>query len=76
MIHVYNMHEAKTNLSKLVKLAEAGEKIVIARAGMPSVELTIVRPKPRPKLGEFEPLDIWIPEDFDALNPKIWKDYL
>jgi prevent-host-death family protein len=28
-----NIHEAKTELSKLVERAEAGEEIVIARAG-------------------------------------------
>jgi prevent-host-death family protein len=28
-----NMHEAKTNLSKLVDLAAKGEEIVIAKAG-------------------------------------------
>ena len=33
------MHEAKTNLSKLVERAEAGEDIVIARNGEPVVRL-------------------------------------
>jgi prevent-host-death family protein len=34
------MHEAKTNLSKLVERAQAGEDIVIARNGNPVVRLT------------------------------------
>ena len=32
-----NIHEAKTNLSKLIARAEAGEEIVIARGGEPVV---------------------------------------
>jgi prevent-host-death family protein len=36
------MHEAKTNLSKLVARAQAGEDIVIARNGTPVVRLTPV----------------------------------
>ena len=36
------MHEAKTNLSKLVERAQAGEDIVISRNGTPVVRLTPV----------------------------------
>ncbi len=75
MSHVYNMHEAKTNLSKLVKLAESGARVTIARAGKPGFELTLVKAKPRPKLGEFEPLDIRILQDFDSSNQD-WIDAL
>lgn len=34
-----NMHDAKTNLSKLVEAAEQGETIVIARNGRPAALL-------------------------------------
>jgi prevent-host-death family protein len=34
-----NVHHAKTNLSKLILRAEAGEEVVIARAGKPVVKL-------------------------------------
>ncbi|HEY3726212.1 MAG TPA: type II toxin-antitoxin system prevent-host-death family antitoxin [Solirubrobacteraceae bacterium] len=37
------MHEAKTKLSQLVKRAESGEDIVIARNGKPAVRLVAVR---------------------------------
>ena len=30
-----NMHEAKTNLSKLIAFLEKGEEIIIAKAGNP-----------------------------------------
>ena len=38
-----NMHEAKSQLSKLGKLAWEGEEIVIARAGEPWLHLTPYR---------------------------------
>ena len=34
-----NVHEAKTQLSRLLLQAEAGETVVIARAGKPSAQL-------------------------------------
>jgi prevent-host-death family protein len=37
------MHEAKTNLSKLVERAEGGEDIVITRRGEPAVRLVPAR---------------------------------
>jgi prevent-host-death family protein len=39
---VFNIHEAKTSLSKLVALAEAGEEIVIARHNIPVVKIVPV----------------------------------
>lgn len=40
-----NVHEAKTNLSKLLEQVEQGETVVIARAGKPVAELTAVSTK-------------------------------
>jgi prevent-host-death family protein len=37
-----NMHDAKSQLSRLVERAQAGEEIVIARAGSPAVRLVPV----------------------------------
>jgi prevent-host-death family protein len=36
---VINIHDAKSNLSKLIAAAERGEEVVIARAGKPVVKL-------------------------------------
>lgn len=41
------MHEAKTNLSKLVERAEGGEDIVIQRRGQPVARLVAIREEPR-----------------------------
>ena len=43
MARIVNMHEAKTDLSRLVAQAMAGEEVIIARAGTPAVRLTPVR---------------------------------
>ena len=39
MTQTVNVHDAKTHLSKLLERAEAGEEIVIARAGRPVARL-------------------------------------
>jgi prevent-host-death family protein len=50
-----NMHEAKTQLSKLVARVEGGEQIVITRAGKPAAKLVPVPTKLGPrKLGGWE----------------------
>ena len=39
MTDVVNVHEAKTQLSRLLERVEAGEEVVIARAGRPVARL-------------------------------------
>lgn len=54
-MHTINMHEAKTNLSKLVEEAIAGEEVVIARAGAPMVRLVPVQRTVTPRTpGRFK----------------------
>ena len=38
-MEIVNVHEAKTNLSKLLERARAGEEIIIAKAGVPYARL-------------------------------------
>jgi len=62
---VVKIHEAKTNLSKLIARAEAGEEIVIARDDKPVVKLTAIEPKrKRPQFGAMK--GIWpnLPDAF------------
>ena len=64
-----NVHEAKTNFSKLLKRVEAGEEVTIARAGVPVAKLVPAQPKrERRKLGIDEG-KIYIAPDFDAPLP-------
>jgi prevent-host-death family protein len=43
---IHTIHAAKTNLSKLVERAEAGDEVVIARGKTPVVRLTPVHSAP------------------------------
>ncbi len=54
MDNVFNMHEAKSQLSKLVALARQGETVTIAIHGKPVVKLVPVDPQPVFGLGEDE----------------------
>jgi len=47
-----NMHEAKTHLSSLVARSARGEKIVIARDGVPVARLVSIK-KPGPRRRSF-----------------------
>lgn len=46
-----NVHEAKTNLSKLLERVRRGEGITIARAGKPSARLVPIEPPPERRPG-------------------------
>ena len=65
-----NMHEAKTQLSRLVKAAANGEPFIIARAGKPLVKVVAVDapdPGAQRRLG-FLTGKISVPEDFDRME--------
>ncbi len=66
------MHEAKTKLSKLVELAEAGEDIVIARNGKPAVRLVpVARASSLASIRGAWRGQVSIAEDFDDLPDDI-----
>ncbi|MBI2376235.1 MAG: type II toxin-antitoxin system prevent-host-death family antitoxin [Deltaproteobacteria bacterium] len=67
MVRIVNMHEAKSRLSQLVEAAEAGEEIVLARAGKPVVRLVPVVREPR-RLGRWKG-KVRMTDDFDAPLP-------
>ncbi|MYG51048.1 MAG: type II toxin-antitoxin system prevent-host-death family antitoxin [Rhodospirillaceae bacterium] len=65
---IVNMHDAKTNLSRLVAAAVAGEPFIIARAGKPLVKVeALEQPQaPESRLG-FMAGKIDVPDDFDTM---------
>ena len=66
-----NMHEAKSQLSRLGKLAWEGEEIVIAKAGEPYLRLEPYREqRTKRKLGALEG-QIRIAPDFDETPPEV-----
>jgi len=65
-----NIHAAKTNFSRLVERAAAGEEIVIARAGKPLARLVPLNAPSRPRVPGLLKGKIQIPDDFDAPLPE------
>lgn len=65
-----NIHEAKTQLSKLVDQAVNGEPFIIAKAGKPLVKVTKLdapEPQAKKRLG-FMKGQIQVPIDFDEMG--------
>ncbi|MFH1922959.1 MAG: type II toxin-antitoxin system prevent-host-death family antitoxin [Planctomycetota bacterium] len=62
----YNIHQAKTHLSRLIRAALAGEEIVIAKGNRPLVKL-VPLPEARPTRRLDGAADvIRVSNDFDA----------
>jgi prevent-host-death family protein len=74
---IVTVHEAKSQLSKLIARAEAGEEIVIARGREPAVRLTPVgKLAPKRKFGSMKGLyDIPDAFFFDPLPEEELKLY-
>lgn len=65
----FNVHEAKTHLSRLLDIVIAGEEVVIAKAGVPVARLVpVVMPADVRPLGT-EAGRVFIADDFDAPLP-------
>ncbi|MBI3344917.1 MAG: type II toxin-antitoxin system Phd/YefM family antitoxin [Gammaproteobacteria bacterium] len=67
-----NIHEAKTQLSRLLELVAQGEEVVIAKAGKPLARLTAYRPIGKPRKPGALRGKIRIGKDFDAPLPDEW----
>jgi prevent-host-death family protein len=63
-----NIHQAKTQLSELLRRVAAGEEVIIARSGTPVARLVPIEAPARRLLGLDEGL-YEVPEDFDAPLP-------
>jgi prevent-host-death family protein len=60
-----NIHEAKTQLSRLVDRAANGEEIVIARAGRPVARLAPLVERRTPRRGGMWKGEVTIADTFD-----------
>ena len=67
-MNTVNIHEAKTQLSKLVDQAARGESFVIAKAGKPLVKVTALDAPSEPKRLGFLKGEISVPDDFDRMG--------
>ena len=67
-----NIHDAKTNLSRLVDQAAKGESFIIAKAGKPLVKVSALT---APESGQMKRLgflsgQVFVPDDFDRMGAK------
>ncbi|MDR2014541.1 MAG: type II toxin-antitoxin system prevent-host-death family antitoxin [Azoarcus sp.] len=69
-MNTYNIHEAKTQLSRLVEQAAKGEPFIIAKAGKPMVKvIALDAPEPsQVKRFGFMAGQISVPDDFDQMG--------
>jgi antitoxin (DNA-binding transcriptional repressor) of toxin-antitoxin stability system len=67
-----NIHEAKTNLSRLIEKAVKGEPFIIAKAGKPLVKVSRLDAPAATKLKRLGFLEgqIAVPNDFDRMGCK------
>lgn len=73
-MYTVNIHEAKTNLSRLIELAAKGEPFVIAKAGKPIVKvMRIDAPIEAHRLG-FLKDEVTIPADFNRFGSSEIED--
>jgi len=67
-MQIVNIHAAKTHLSQLLDAVQAGEEIIIARAGRPIAKISSLKPQKR-TLGLMKG-KMSISNDFDAPLPE------
>jgi prevent-host-death family protein len=71
-VDIFNVHEAKTHLSRVLERVAAGEEVIIAKAGKPVAKLVPLREgKRRP--GRLKS-KVRIGPDFDAPLPEPLKE--
>ena len=72
-MQITNIHEAKTNLSKLIEQALAGKEVIIAKAGKPVVKLVSYKEKKKPRVPGLWKGKIWMSDDFNEEDEEINK---
>jgi prevent-host-death family protein len=69
-MQTYNIHEAKTQLSKLVEMAARGESFLIAKAGKPMVKVIALDTPESSQMKRFGFMagQIKVPDDFNTMG--------
>jgi antitoxin (DNA-binding transcriptional repressor) of toxin-antitoxin stability system len=69
-METFNIHQAKTHLSRLIEGAVRGESFIIAKAGKPMVKVTAIEAPiaGQPKRLGFMAGQYEIPDDFDRMG--------
>jgi prevent-host-death family protein len=71
-MQTYNIHDAKTQLSKLVEMAARGESFVIAKAGKPMVKVTALDTPESSQIQRFGFMagQMKVPDDFNTMGAR------
>jgi prevent-host-death family protein len=72
---VVNIHAAKTHLSRLVERVEAGEEVVIARAGRPVARLVPFRGRTSPRVPGLWRGRVRLAPDFDRTDDDLLDSF-
>ena len=73
-MQIVNIHDAKTQFSKLLEKVQSGEDVVIAKAGQPIARLVPYTPPKRDINPPGAMKDkIWIADDFDAAMDNLFE---
>lgn len=75
-MRTFNIHEAKTHLSRLVDEAEKGEPFIIAKAGKPKVKVVPIdtpEAKPKRRIGFMKGM-YKLAENFDEIDKQLDKE--
>ena len=69
-MQTYNIHDAKTHLSRLVEQAAKGEPFIIAKAGKPMVKVFAFKAPGPSQIKRFGFMagQIEVPDDFDQMG--------
>lgn len=71
---VYKVHQAKTNLSRLLKEACAGKEVVISRGNQPVARIVAIPSRKKRVLGGYEDQAWAAPDAFDPLTDEEMKE--
>ena len=71
----YTVHQAKTNLSRLIKEAEEGAEVVITRGKKPVAKLVPISKTAKKRIPDMLKGQIWsAPDAFDPLtDEEMWE---
>jgi prevent-host-death family protein len=72
-MQTYNIHQAKTHLSRLIEQAAKGESFVIAKAGKPLVKVVPLDAPESAQIKRFGFMagQIRVPDDFDQMAESV-----
>lgn len=72
-MQITNIHQAKTNLSKLIEKTQQGEEVIIAKSGKPVAKLVAYKEKLKPRKPGALKGKIFVPDNFNEEDEEINK---